>query len=72
MKQCEGRVEKLAPELGGGLIMSMDVTKQDEIDGVSPSSAPNGGLDGVVHSIGYARAMPLPVTFSMACRAARS
>ena len=28
------RVEKLAPDLGGGLIMSMDVTKQDEIDGV--------------------------------------
>ena len=49
------RVEKLAPELGGGLIMSMDVTKQDEIDGVFAKLGTEwGGLDGVVHSIGYA------------------
>ena len=49
------RVEKLAPELGGGLIMSMDVTKQDEIDGVfSKLGSEWGGVDGVVHSIGYA------------------
>jgi enoyl-[acyl-carrier protein] reductase I len=49
------RVEKLAPELGGGLIMSMDVTKQDEIDGVfSKLGSEWGGVEGVVHSIGYA------------------
>ena len=52
MKQ---RVEKLAPELGGGLIMSMDVTRQDEIDAVFATLGSEwGGLDGVVHSIGYA------------------
>ena len=51
----KSRVEKLAPELGGGLIMSMDVTQQDEIDAVFAKLGGEwGGLDGVVHSIGYA------------------
>jgi enoyl-[acyl-carrier protein] reductase I len=49
------RVEKLAPELGGGLIMSMDVTQQDQIDAVFAKLGSEwGGIDGVVHSIGYA------------------
>ncbi len=49
------RVNKLAPELGGGLIMSMDVTQQDEIDGTFDTLKREwGSLDGVVHSIGYA------------------
>lgn len=49
------RVEKLAPELGGGLVMSMDVTRQDEIDGVFAKLGSEwGSLEGIVHSIGYA------------------
>ena len=45
----KSRVEKLAPELGGGLIMSMDVTQQDEIDAVfAKLGSVWGGLDGVV------------------------
>ena len=42
------RVEKLAPELGGGLVMSMDVTRQDEIDGVFAKLGSEwGSLDGI-------------------------
>ncbi len=49
------RVEKLVPDLGGGLVMSMDVTRQEEIDAVFERLGQEwGGLDGVVHSIGYA------------------
>ncbi len=49
------RIEKLAPELGGGLVMSMDVSKQDEIDAVfAKLKSEWGALDGVVHSIGFA------------------
>ena len=49
------RVERLAGELGGGLIMSMDVTRQDEIDAVFATLGREwGGVEGVVHSIGFA------------------
>jgi enoyl-[acyl-carrier protein] reductase I len=54
-ESMKDRVDKLAPELGGGLVMSMDVTKQDEIDAVfAKLKGEWGGLDGVVHSIGFA------------------
>jgi len=49
------RVERLAPELGAELVLSMDVTRQDEIDAVFERLGREwGGLDGAVHSIGYA------------------
>ncbi|MDW8313152.1 MAG: enoyl-ACP reductase [Burkholderiales bacterium] len=49
------RVEKLAPELGAALVMSMDVTRQEEIDVVFDRLKQEwGALDGAVHSIGYA------------------
>lgn len=49
------RVERLAPDLGTSLVLSMDVTRQEEIDAVFDRLKNEwGALDGVVHSIGYA------------------
>jgi enoyl-[acyl-carrier protein] reductase I len=49
------RVEKLAPELGGDIILPCDVTKDDEIEAVFTSLKSKwDGLDGIVHSIAFA------------------
>jgi enoyl-[acyl-carrier protein] reductase I len=49
------RVEKLVPDLGGGFVMSCDVTKDDEIASTFDRIKQEWGeLDGVVHSIGFA------------------
>jgi enoyl-[acyl-carrier protein] reductase I len=53
--KLKDRVAGLAQELGGGLVLPCDVTRDEEIAGVFDSLKSEwGGLDGIVHSIAFA------------------
>lgn len=50
-----GRVEKMAAELGSDIVLPMDVTSDEEIENVFSTLGKEwDGLDGIVHSVGFA------------------
>lgn len=54
-EKLRSRVEKVAAELGSEIILPLDVSKDEEIDTMfSALSGQWDGLDGLVHSIGFA------------------
>ncbi len=54
-EKLKGRVEKFAEEFGADIVLPLDVTRDEEIEGVFSALAERwGGLDGLVHSIGFA------------------
>lgn len=57
------RIGKFAEEFGSDFILPLDVTKNEHIEGaVKTIQEKWGGLDGFVHSIGYAPREASPVT----------
>lgn len=59
-EKLRDRVADLVDELGGGVVMPCDVTRDDEIDGVFDTLKREWGeLDGIVHAIAYAPAEAL-------------
>ncbi len=53
--KLKGRVEKFAEEFGSDLVLELDVTRDDHIEAVFSTLQERwGGLDGLVHSIGFA------------------
>ncbi len=53
--KLKGRVEKFAEEFGSDLVLELDVTRDDHIEAVFGTLQDRwGGLDGLVHSIGFA------------------
>lgn len=53
--KLHGRVEKLAASLDSTLLFPLDVTRDEEIDGLFAGLAEHwDGLDGMVHAIAYA------------------
>ncbi len=54
-EKLKGRVEKFAEEFGSDIVLPLDVTRDEEIEGVFAELGSRwGGLDGLVHSIGFA------------------
>ncbi len=54
-EKLKGRVEKFAEEFGSDIVLPLDVTRDEEIEGVFDVLGERwGGLDGLVHSIGFA------------------
>jgi enoyl-[acyl-carrier protein] reductase I len=59
-EKLKDRVEGLVKELGGGLLLPCDVTRDEEIAGVFDTLQREwGALDGIVHAIAYAPAEAL-------------
>ncbi|HHH13731.1 MAG TPA: enoyl-ACP reductase [Thiolapillus brandeum] len=53
--KLKGRVEKFAEEFGSDIVLPLDVTRDEEIEAVFAELGSRwGGLDGLVHSIGFA------------------
>lgn len=53
--KLKGRVEKIADECGSNIVLPLDVTSDEQIDAVFEGlSAQWDGLDGIVHSVGFA------------------
>ena len=54
-EHAKARIAKFAEEFGSDIVMPLDVTKDEDISGaVKTLDEKWGGLDGFVHSIGYA------------------
>ncbi len=54
-EKLKGRVEKFAEEFGSDIVLPLDVTRDEEVEGVFAELGSRwGGLDGLVHSIGFA------------------
>ena len=63
-EKLKGRVEKFAGEFGSDIVLPLDVTEDDQIEQVFESLAKEwDGLDGLVHSIGFAPRDQLEGTF---------
>ncbi|MES9883991.1 MAG: SDR family oxidoreductase, partial [Sedimenticola sp.] len=54
-EKLKGRVEKMAAEVGSDIILPLDVGSDQQIDDVfSELGKQWGGLDSIVHSVGFA------------------
>ena len=64
------RVAEFAAEFGSKIVLPCDVAEDSQIEATfAELGAHWDGLDGLVHSIGFARAKPSPATSWTACRA---
>ncbi|QIK37365.1 enoyl-ACP reductase [Caldichromatium japonicum] len=53
--KLKARVEELAQQCGGDVVLPLDVARDEEIEGLFKALGERwGGLDGIVHSIAYA------------------
>ena len=67
------RVAEFAAEFGSKIVLPCDVAEDSQIEATfAELGAHWDGLDGLVHSIGFARAKPSPATSWTACRAKHS
>ena len=63
-EKLQPRVEKLAAEVGSDIVLPLDVSSDEEIDGVfNALSGKWDALDGIVHSVGFAPREQLEGTY---------
>ena len=63
-EKLQPRVEKLAAEVGSDIVLPLDVSSDEEIEGVFNALAGKwDGLDGIVHSVGFAPREQLEGTY---------